>query len=313
MLDIFKNKPIIINTDLDGIISGLLLKKYLNCKVVGFSNSAESIWLQSDFTNFKDACFIDMFVVNPEIVCLDQHIISVNEKHHDKLRNNPKKINPNLLNTRCFLPDDSYYKKYPFGTVHFIIALLEREGFDLTDFDLFKSMNDLQFIDLILRADDTMNTTINSRYIENANEWWIWLQKFSKQGKTIIKLKGYLDKTSKNTSINIKNKITELLQSNPFNCDSPDGGLIAITKNNYIKENVKTYFEFIAKISNLELFNLESQFKKYSGTTKRLSLTKVLQEELITSNTINGKKLFSYAFVRSSKRDYSFSCTFYQN
>lgn len=313
MLEILKNKPIIINTDLDGMLSGLLLKKYLNCKIVGFSNSAENIWLQSDFTNFKNACFIDMYVANPEIVCLDQHIISVNEKHHDKLKKNPKKINPNLLNKRCFLPDDLYYKKYPFGTIHFIIALLEREGFDLANLDMLKTTNSLQLIDFILRADDTMKTTVNSNYIENANEWWQWLQEFSKQGKTILKLKDYLDKTSKNTSNNIKNKITRLLQSNPFNCDSSDGGIKEITKNNYLKKNVKSYFKFISEITNIELFNLEVQFKKYCGITKRLSLTKEFQKELITSNTINNKNIFSYAFVRSSKRDYHFSCTFYQN
>lgn len=311
MLNQLKNKPIIINTDLDGIISGLFLQHYLNCKIVGFSNSAQNIWLQTNFTNFKDVCFIDMFVANPDVICLDQHIVSVNKKHHNILKNNPKKINPNLLNERCFLPDLSYYKKYPFGTIHFILALLERENYDLSKLNIFKTVHNLQFIDLILRADDTMNTTINSRYVENANDWWKWLQELSKQGKTILKFKNYLDKNTKGSSVNIKNSIEKILQSNPFNCDSPDGGIKEITKNNYLKENVKSYFKFIAEISNLDLFNINTSFKKYKGKTKRLSLNKEFQEELITNNTINGNKIFSYAFVRSSKRDYNFSCTFY--
>lgn len=66
MLEKLKNKPILINSDLDGIISGLLLKKYLNCTIVGFTNSAETIWLQKGFTDFKNACFVDMYVTNPE-------------------------------------------------------------------------------------------------------------------------------------------------------------------------------------------------------------------------------------------------------
>ncbi|MCF6351219.1 MAG: hypothetical protein L3J23_09380 [Flavobacteriaceae bacterium] len=313
MLNLLKNKALIINTDLDGILSGLFLKKYLNCKIVGFSNSAESIWLQTNFTDFKNVCFIDMYVTNPTLICIEQHIISVNEKHHEKLKKNPKKLNPNLLNPRYFLPDTSYYKKYPFGTIHFIIALLEREKYDLTNLDLYKTTSNLQLIDLILRADDTMKTTINSSYIENASEWWSWLQEFSKQGKTISKLKNYLDKTTKSTSVSIKSKIAKFLQNNPFYCDSSDGGIKELTKDNCLKENTKIYFKFISEITNIESFNLDEVYKPYNGIAKRFELTKEFQEELIERDTINNKKIFSYAFVRSSKRDYNFSCTFYQD
>ncbi len=36
-----KNKNIIINTDIDGILSGALLVKYLGCQIVGFTNSKD--------------------------------------------------------------------------------------------------------------------------------------------------------------------------------------------------------------------------------------------------------------------------------
>ena len=310
MLNQLKDKPIIINTDLDGIISGLVLQQFLNCKIVGFSNSAETIWLQKDFTNFKSVCFVDLFIANPDIICIDQHIVSVNKKHHEILKNNPNKINPNLLNPHFFLPDDSYYKKYPFGTIHFIIALLEREGYDLSTLNVFKKEGNLQAIDFILRADDTMQTTINSRYTENAEAWWNWLEEFSKQGKTIQKFKDYLNKTDKKIASKIKVKIADLLQDNPFNCNSSDGGITEITEANFLKEHVKTYFKFISELLDISIFNLEKPYKKYSGKTQRLSLTKVFKEELVNLNTLDGEQLFSYAFVRSSKRDYSFSCTF---
>ncbi len=312
MLEQLKNKPIIINTDLDGIISGLFLQKYLNCKIIGFSNSAEKIWLQTDFKNFKNVCFVDMFVANPDIICIDQHIISVDEKHHKKLVKNPNKINPNLLNLRFFLPDSSYYKKYPFGTVHFIMALLEKEGFDLSGIDLFKKRHNVTLIDLILRADDTMKTTIDSKYINNADEWWKWLLKFSNNGKTILKLKEYLIDTSVESSKTIKNNILNLLKNKPFFCDSSDGGIKEPMENKVLKENVKTYFKFISEIISVEIEDLNTIYKTYRGHTKRLSLTKEFRDELTEFNTINHQKIFSYAFVRSSKRDYNFSATFYQ-
>jgi len=188
MLEKFKNKPILINSDLDGITSGLLLQKHLNCTVVGFTNSAETVWIQKDFTDFKNTCFVDMFVANPDTICIDQHIVSVNETHHNVLKTNSNKINPNLINPHFHLPNKSYKLKYPFGTVHFIIALLEKDGVDLSDLDLKKSIKNLQLIDFVLRADDTMKTTIDSRYIDNAKDWWKWLVSLSNNGKTTLKI-----------------------------------------------------------------------------------------------------------------------------
>ena len=43
-----ENKNIIINTDIDGILSGALLVKYLGCNIVGFTNSKDAVWLADD-------------------------------------------------------------------------------------------------------------------------------------------------------------------------------------------------------------------------------------------------------------------------
>ena len=316
MLEKLKNKPILINSDLDGIISGLLLQKHLNCTVVGFTNSAETVWIQNGFTDFKNACFVDMFVANPATICIDQHIVSVNEKHYEVLKTNPNKINPNLLNPRFHLPNDSYKLKYPFGTVHFIIALLEKSGVDLSSL-LVKNTNNgikIQLIDFILRADDTMKTTIDSNYMDNANDWWKWLKELSNNGQTILKLIEYLDGLTPKKASAIKKNIGALLQQSPFLCDSSDGGIAELTtKNGFLKDHAKRYFELIANLMKIELFDTNCEFKTYKGVTKRLSLNKKQQQELIEFTTIDSKKVFSYAFVKMASREESFSCTFYQN
>jgi len=312
MLEKLKNKPILINSDLDGIISGLLLQKYLNCTIVGFTNSAETVWVQKGFTEFNSICFVDMFVANPETICIDQHIVSVNEGHHQLLKENLNKINPNLMNPHFHLPNSSYKTKYPFGTVHFIIALLEKEGFNLDDLDLEKTFDNLSFIDFILRADDTMKTTIDSKYIDNAKDWWKWLIELSNNGKTILNLKGYLDNLDAKGASKIKKNIKDLLKQNPFLCDSSDGGITELTSaNGCLKEHAKQYFKFISQLSNIEIFDIDCEFKTYKGVTKRLSLNKKQQQELIESTTVDGKKVFSYAFVRMVSNEDSFSCTFY--
>ena len=93
MIQYLKNKPLIINTDLDGLISGLILKKFLNCHVIGFSTSTEKFWVIDQFINkLKNVCFVDMYVVDQNTFSVDQHIISVNEEHHKLLSQNSKKI-----------------------------------------------------------------------------------------------------------------------------------------------------------------------------------------------------------------------------
>lgn len=317
MIELLKNKPIIINTDLDGLISGLILKEYLDCRVIGFSNSAEKFWLNKQSVNdFKDACFVDMYVADPDTIVIDQHIISVNDEHHGVLSGNPNKINPNLLNKRCFLPNQSYYKKYPFGTVHFIVALLEGKGVDLTGLDLDRTEEGLSFIDLILRSDDAMNTTINSNYEANANEWWDWLEGESDGGAITIKFKTYLahlKNTNPGYAIKKKNEIARILQNTPFNCNSPDGGIRNILEEDKLKENAKKYFQFISDISGITLFDIDANFRTYSGTIGRTSLTSIQQNELISANTLCGEKIFSYAFVRTSNRGNNFSYTLKKN
>jgi hypothetical protein len=310
MIQLLKNKPIIINTDLDGIISGLILSKYLNCRIVGFSNSAEKIWLEEPLAHdYKKACFVDMYVANPDTMTIDQHIVSVNAEHHNILIQNQNKINPNLLNKRCFLPNQSYYMKYPFGTIHFIIALLEEVGIKLTDLNLYNTIQNLSFIDLILRSDDAMNTTVNSNYMINASEWWNWLEEKSNHGSITSELKTYLSNITAQYAVLKKNEIAFILQNHPFNCNTPDGGIHNVLDESQLKQSVKNYIRFIADVAGIELFDINKNFKAYLGSAKRTSLTEKQQNELTISNTIDGQEVFSYAFVRSSNRDNNFSYT----
>ena len=310
MIQYLKNKPLIINTDLDGLISGLILKKFLNCHVIGLSTSTEKFWVIDQFINkFKNVCFVDMYVVDQNTYSVDQHIISVNEEHHKLLSQNSKKINPNLMNNKYFLPNSSYYTKYPFGTIHFIIALLENIGIDLTSLNLKKNIENISFIDLILRCDDAMKTTIASECIRNAKNWWEWLKKMSKNGPITLSFIEYLSQIDSLYVTNKRDQITRLLKGNPFYCDSSDGGINDILEGTKIKDSTKEYFQFIAEISGIDLFDINFNYKTFKGLAKRTSLSLQQKKELISNNSINGKKIFSYAFVRSSNRENNFSYT----
>ena len=56
--DLFnKNKNIVINTDIDGFLCGMILQKYYGCKVVGFSNSRETIWIKDGIDNMNQPMY----------------------------------------------------------------------------------------------------------------------------------------------------------------------------------------------------------------------------------------------------------------
>ena len=88
---------IVINNDIDGFLSGMILCKYYNCKVVGFSSN-KTIWLTKDIEkiNLKMPIYVDLFVYNKDVYCIDQHIVSYNLKHSNELISSGKKLNPNL-------------------------------------------------------------------------------------------------------------------------------------------------------------------------------------------------------------------------
>ena len=309
-----ENQKCIINTDIDGLFSGLLLHNFLNWEIVGFCDSKESIWFDRNRVNkISDCVFIDIFVFPENLKCIDQHIVSVDHSHFKKISSNANKLNTNLLNERSFLPDASYYKKYPFGTAHFIIAWLERNGLEVK-LDISKIVTkSILSIDLLLRADDAFKTSTFSNYTENAAEWWDWLLDYSKYGIATNALTSYIEnfrtERSKQEMENKKNAIAKLLQSKPFYCDSPDGGFKEGSSigDGFLKTNVKEYFNFIANSVGLKCFNLNFSFTQLKGRAARTQLNE--SQLLQLKDGVSEKNLFSYAFVRSSKRNHNFSFT----
>jgi len=308
-----KKRKGIINTDLDGILSGIILHNILNWDIVGFCDSGEYIWLDnSKYLNIDELVFIDMFVVPPGFKCIDQHIIAFDSKQNDLLASNPNKLNPNLINERYLTPSTSYSTKYPFGTIHFIIASLERLGYEF-EVNLMKPITSgIKLIDIILRADDTMLTSCFSNYTNNAESWWNWLILYSKNGHITKQLYDYIRMSKSNlwlTQIKLKKLlIADLLKSSPFYCSSNDGGYSGINElgNKKLKKYVKEYIFFMSEIIGMKCFDLEFKFNSIKGIADRTTFSTKTIEEITTNRDYF---LFSYAFVRSLYRKDNFSYT----
>lgn len=294
-----ENPDIIINTDIDGILSGILLCHYCGCKVAGFSNSKETVWLRDGIDSVYQPVYIDMFVPRLDVCCVDQHIVSVNDQHHRLFVAAGTKISPQLDRHRLFERND-YKAKYPFGVVHYVIARLEHEGVqvDFPDLQTLVDTNlNIRLGDLLLRADDAMKTTLHSNYMANARDWWNWLMALSINAPSVRRMVDFLYQSTPSLQVNAIKANTGAYFYTHFCSSSSDGGFAKITDDsNSILPNVAFYIQEMARLMAMPI-TFAGHYVPHVGQFKRVLWDKRWENEFVNHGTIGGEEVFSYAFV----------------
>lgn len=303
-------KKIVINTDIDGFLSGMILQKYYDCEVVGFSNSKDCIWLTPDITSIHKPVYIDIFINTPKTYCIDQHIVAYDNAQLERILAYRTKMNPNLdVSKRTYSGDlghkSDYFHKYPFGTVHYLIALMKRDCIDVKFNDLGKMWKvkgadsrryDVCPAQIILRADNALFSSLGP-YKENTDIWWDHLKQFN--SKTIDDLIDYKNSCDKSRNDEYRRKIGDFFV-NGLECDGEDGAFnrIAISNKKALQPRVIAYNRIINKILGINM-NLPTEVIEHRGIAQRSSYN---------SNKMD--KAFTYAFVCSpNKPDSCFSYT----
>jgi len=313
------NNNIIINTDIDGIMSGIILTKYLGCKVVGFTNSKDSVWLADDFDDLYKNVYVDMFVTDDKAICVDQHIVAVNALHQQRIISSGTKYSPQIDGNRIFT-DNGFKYKYPFGTVQYIIAQLISEGIDIHLPCLNSPVpnSKIKMGDLIHRADDAMKSTLFA-YKENAANWWDWLLKRSGNSRTLTDMIQYLNdiriqckktvdadgREHRQTEYEdwIKDYV-EIVKANTktyfaenFACRTSDGGFKNIVD---AQGNVYPFFlnyvKTMASLFDCDNFSIPQHYNVHLGKYLRTRWIDIFEKDFLKDYTICGHKVFSYAF-----------------
>lgn len=305
-----RNNKIVINTDIDGFLSGMFLQYYFGCEVVGFSNSKNMVWLKEGYEDIFAPIYIDLYVNNPETVCIEQHILAYDIAHlHEINRLNRQgtfitKLNPNLERGRNTFVND-YAHKYPFGTIHYILSLMEREGIDIH----LPALNVNQTIEvgafgnrykicpgqILLRADDALYTTI-VRYPDNARDWWHWLNPNS-AFQFINQMCEYLNGLDANTASTLKRQTGNFFR-NDLGCDGIDGSFDSpVLPNGSIKRVVLEYIHCISNIMGMEL-EIPLNYTMHQGVWQKEWLRR--KEDITTRQNI-----FSYAIIASPNSKYN--------
>lgn len=300
--DLFsKNPNIIINTDIDGFLCGEILRHYYGCKIVGFSNSKKEIWVTPEVKSIFDPVYIDLYVARPDVVCIEQHIIAKDREHHLKIEQMGTKINPNVERGRTFVGDHTgdYYHKYPFGTVHYIITLMAREGINVElpslSSKVFDNGIDLgtEIGQIILRADDALYSTL-SAYADNAQDWWTYLDG-GHNYPAIKKLREYIGTCNRSMAKEYKEKIGYVFK-NKLNCDGADGAFTYILeKDGSLQPRVHKLWEIICRtlaFDNGNVTPLPHNLILHEGRFLKSFFRPGYEMEVLKADN-----LYSYAFI----------------
>ena len=285
----FLTKKIIINNDFDGVLCGNILKNEYGCEIVGWTNSKDRLLLKKGYKLGNTETFVDIFTLANKSI--DQHILP---------REYSNTLNPNLLRGRFTF--QNYYGKYPFSTAIFLLAMMAKEGKCITQY-VFKSdkfvLGDKKFkyIDILLRADDTLYTTV-CKYKENAKSWWDWIIELSNNNEVLINLKNFVYGINEKQAEEWKNSIDSYFWQN-YKTNKEELAP-------FIEENFELNSKFLSHFSlSNDIINLEETTMRHERT-----IVKTMEE---FDNIINNNNVFSYAFVfspytkDSSKKNFSFT------
>ena len=309
-----QNKNIVINTDIDGFLCGMILQKYYGCRVVGFSDSRDNVWLIPEVNDIDSPIYIDLYVARRNVICIEQHIVSYDRAHHEEIKSYHTKINPNLDRNRTFVGDmdNDYYHKYPFGTVHYIIALMAQEGITVELPDLAKEYTTNKFGDtsvrisstaghVILRADDALYSTL-SPYRDNALNWWDWLDPEHKY-PAIEKLRQFISSCEISRAREYKDQVGAFFKN--LGCEGADGAFKNVTdENGHILPKVLNYRDVIGQMVGMTL-DIPAQYIIHKGKYVVQFCRPGYDMQILSADN-----LYSYAFIFGPRPKYpNFSFT----
>lgn len=309
-----QNKNIVINSDIDGFLCGMILQHYYGCQVVGFSDSHDTVWIIPEITDMDSPVYIDLFVSRPRTICIDQHIIAYDQQAHNQIVGYGTKMNPNLDRNRTFTGNggDDYKFKYPFGTVHYLIYLMAKEGITVSlpnlnqVYNLTNPLTERQLPAVtpglvLTRADDALHTTLQA-YRDNALDWWTWLNP-QNQFTSITTITNYINGLNTDNSFAYKRTIGDFFLQ--LGCDQQDGAFHnVVDKNGRLLDKVLVYRDILSRIIGYGL-TLPTDYLTHLGQYACRPASADY-----CHRALNGQRVYSYAFIWgpwSQKANFSFT------
>jgi hypothetical protein len=307
-LETWNKKSFVVSPDVDGLICGsMLLEKYPDATCIGSYDSQHILHFDGATSKeIKEALWIDLDVIHPDIICVGQHLILLDR--NDRLpRRNPYSFNPNSYFSQdhadSFKGSAPGRDKYPFGTVHFLRWALQ----------IPLPVRRSKGWSLLAHADGSWKTALD--YQNNAQIWYEdmlpgdeliqdLLQGYTKDKNSLVEHVGIVTELAR---IGIKSKTSASRSPDELNSWSRVSGYQALPSVAIGRENewLVKFRETSAYISeNLGLRPLAPQrvTGRFSGNVKikdpsqiaRGSFDEFCESEEVFSHAIVSKKAIRY-------------------
>ena len=300
--EIFTNgRKCIVNADGDGLIAGMLLQKFLGWRVVGYSSCCgkpdDELWLENAYEKLEECVFVDLPVCVSNYFAVDQHFVLFDELNRINYLAPKNKINPNVMQRKVYRNASGIYEykeKYPFGTAHFVLAVLEDLGVinPQFTFQFSKQLNGFDLADLIFRADRVIGNLC--QYTKNCFDWADWLIKLGGHNTADL---FHIAKNSYRTRSAAEIQVGNTLQS--YGCKGADGDCSNLFRGwNYT--DLAAYFAYLGNALGLPPLPVFSYYP-FGGLWGKGMDIKNNNDLLLAEQETKREDIFSYAFV-SSKR-----------
>lgn len=199
-----KGQNAILSPDMDGFLCGLLMSHYLSWNIIGFYDG-KFLLLKKGFST-ENSVFLDMEILREGIYSIGHHMNAhnFNDLPVDYNKSMSNCINPNYI--RKFDRAHDFSKKYPLGTIHLLMYILETKYPNLVKIKK-EGLAPLFFADGVWKILFKYTTNVLNwfDYLHSGKEadWWLKLKQLSvidliREIETLLKEFRKIDPDNKN-------------------------------------------------------------------------------------------------------------------
>ena len=290
----------IIGNDLDALMSACLLKKHYNWDILGIYDLTR-IWHGIPLPELAEKIdqnkivAIDLDIYHSKIPSVGHHILTMTP--NDTIPGHAKSLNPNLIRG---IHNSQFRRKYPLGTIHFLLWLLD-ETSHISD-----STRDLAWL-----VDSSYINGQSHRYRDNVGEWirvyfndpaylrdfeMIDTLEFEERIKTLIN-------TIAQTGVAVSRGQVESKHLRLR------GGQCQFKNPNSERENVLRIFRLISEITKWNIPTVPDHFDLFNGIRNVSNLSDTVTYNRM-DNFLHENSVFSYVLPGQSKINYTNGISF---
>lgn len=286
----------IIGNDLDSLLSSCLLKEIFDWDIVGIYNY-RTIWFSGSVSDFKEKInlqkilAVDLDVYNNNIPSIGHHILAMNQ--NDLIPGHSCSLNPNLIRG---IHHDQFTRKYPLGTIHFLLWLFE-----------YTHNLDHQINDLIWLADSSYINGQSHRFRSNVGEWLNFF-------RDKVFLNTFEEIDSKKFENRINDTIIPLIHKTGLKTYSGQVKSLYLSLSGcqcqwndpiHERKNIFSMYNLINDVTGWKKPDLPKKFGKINGNRANKSINNFLRGHVSLDDFLYQKNVFSYVFPSSSTINYS--------